>query len=268
MTSGGGRGDINSWPPGERPRERLLEKGAEQLSDAELLAVLLGTGDGRAGYNALDTGREMLIRFGGLRGLLRAGQREFEELPGVGPVKVARILAALELGGRATAAPAGERVELSCSRDVYRAYRSRLSPLTREVFLAVLLDVRKRRIRDVRVSEGGLTGTLVYPRDVLGPAIREAAAGLIVLHNHPSGDPTPSPEDLEVTHRLAAAGELVGIPLLDHLIIGHDGYVSLADQGFLGRHQELKGAGRDRRRGDRGEEGRGRPLGRQLPLVP
>lgn len=235
--------DIRRWPPGERPRERLLAGGPDDLSDAELLAVLLGTGDARSGRNALDAGRELLTRFGGLSGLRRAGLAELAELPGVGPVKVARILAALELGRRLHSHPSSEPLRLTCSLDVYRAYRGRLQGLLREVFMVVLLDARNRRIRELRISEGGLTSAVVHPREVLSPAIRESAAALLCLHNHPSGDPTPSAEDIDLTHRLCAAGELVGIPLLDHVVIGSEGYVSLADQGFMGRRRAGRGWG-------------------------
>jgi DNA repair protein RadC len=215
----------------EGPRERLGILGPEALSDAELIALLLRTGRRRA--DALCVAEDLLLRHGGLRGLSRAAGVELRTAAGVGPAKGASLEAALELGRRLAARRlrAGDRV--SGPAEVFRHFHSRLRDAPHERFVVLLLDGRHRVLREVVTSQGTLTASLVHPREVFRPALREAAAALILVHNHPSGDPTPSREDREVTARLARAGVLLGIPVLDHVVVAERGYASLRELGFL-----------------------------------
>ena len=222
---------IDGWPPDERPRERLVRYGPELLTDGQLLAILLGTGV--EGSTALDVGVALLERYDGLAGLSRRGVREFCAVPGVGPAKAALIKAALEAGKRALAAPLTTGQRVTSSGDVFRHYRPLMRDLRREVFKVVLLDGKNAIIRDVTVSEGSLTLSIVHPREAFVPAVKESAAAVIFVHNHPSGDPEASPEDRALTRRLVSAGEIIGIRVSDHVIIGDRRYVSFADEGWL-----------------------------------
>jgi DNA repair protein RadC len=215
----------------EQPRERLWAEGVEALSACELLALVLRTG--APGQPVLELARGLWERFGSLERLARAGDAELAALGGMGPAKTAALRAALELGARAARAPlrAGER--LVGPEQVFAHLAPRMIGLRQERFLALLLDSRQRVIREVEVSRGSLDQSLVHPREVFGPALREAAAALVVAHNHPSGDPEPSAEDREVTSRLASAGQILGVALLDHVVVGGAGYVSFARRGWL-----------------------------------
>lgn len=222
---------IATWPPEERPRERLLRYGPETLTDGQLLAILLGNGAARG--TALDIGMALLNRRGGLQGLGQQGIRELCAVRGIGPAKAAVIKAALEIGKRATSVPLTTGQRVTSSRDVFGYYRPLLRDLRREVFKVILLDGKNTIIKDVTVSEGSLTLSIVHPREAFVPAVRESAAAVIFVHNHPSGDPEASPEDRALTQRLVSAGEIIGIRVLDHVIIGDIRYVSFADQGWL-----------------------------------
>lgn len=215
----------------ERPRERLLAAGAEALSSAELLALVIGTG--RPGRSALAVAAALLRRFGAVRGLAARSPRELTVEPGIGPARAAALVAALELGRRAAETRLFPGARLGDSRDVFRHAHLRLRDLRRERFVALLLDSKHRLLGEVVVSEGTLTASLVHPREAFAPAIRESAAALVFVHNHPSGDPTPSAEDIELTRRLVAVGELVGIRVLDHVVIGDGRYHSFADAGRI-----------------------------------
>jgi DNA repair protein RadC len=215
----------------DAPRERLAGLGAEALSDAELVALLLRTG-GRAG-SALAIARALLSRLGGLRGLARADAAELCRQAGVGGAKAASLLGAVELARRL----AGRRLRpgdpIRSAADVHRHFFPRLRDAPQERFLVVLLDGRHRVIRTVMASQGTLTASLVHPREVFGPALREPAAAVVLVHNHPSGDPTPSREDCEITGRLRDVGELLGIPVVDHVVVAEQGYTSLREAGLL-----------------------------------
>lgn len=176
---------------------------------------------------------ELLQQLGGLQGLAHRGIDELCRVPGVGPAKAAQVKAAIELGKRVLSAPLSTGMRISSSADLFKHYYPLLRDLRREVFKIILLDAKHVVIRDATVSEGSLTLSIVHPREVFSLAIREASAAVIFLHNHPSGDPQPSTEDRELTSRLVAAGELLGIHVLDHLVIGDGRYVSFADQGWL-----------------------------------
>jgi DNA repair protein RadC len=225
-----GRG-IGEWPESERPRERLLREGAESLSDAQLLAILLRVG--RQEASAVNVGMEVLGRVGGIVGLLHCSVEELCTIPGVGPAKAAQLKAAVEVGKRAVSAPLTTGTRIGSSADLFKHYHARLRDLRHEIFAVVLLDAKHQVIRDVTISEGSLTLSIVHPREVFIPAMRASAAAVIFLHNHPSGDPTPSQEDRVLTARLVSAGSLLGIQVLDHLIVGDGRYISFADQGWL-----------------------------------
>lgn len=224
---------IKDWPEEDRPREKLLDKGAEALTDAELLAILLRTGNASTAESALDQARFLLEQFDGLKGIDGASTRELEAIKGIGPAKTAQLKAGLEIGRRMGQEKWEVGRSLRSSEEVYRHFRERLAKEKREIFYVVLLTNKNRKIREVKVSEGSLTASLVHPREVYNPVIRESAAAVIFVHNHPSGDPAPSPEDLEITRRLKEVGEVMGIRVLDHIVIGHDRYFSFSDRGIL-----------------------------------
>jgi DNA repair protein RadC len=226
---------IKEWPEDERPRERLMKLGAEALSDAQLLAIMLATGESSSGQSALDLAINLVQLFGGLRALDAASIAELCQTKGIGPAKATTIKAALELGKRLSGEPPERRFKVTAPVDLVNYYQPRLQHLRKEVFKAILLDTKHQMLKDVTVSEGSLSASLVHPREAFLPAIKESAAAVIFLHNHPSGDPTPSTEDKELTHRLAEVGRLVGIGVLDHIIIGtgSPGYMSFRDAGLL-----------------------------------
>ena len=222
---------IAHWPQHERPRERLLQVGATFLSDAELVAILLRVG--RRDCSAVGLAQAMLTQLGGLGSLANRGLGELCQISGIGPAKAAQILAGIELGKRVLATPLSTGTRIGCSRDLFNHYRPLLRDLRHEVFKVILLDAKHAIIRDATISEGSLTLSVVHPREVFNLAVRESAAAVIFLHNHPSGDPQPSAEDRELTARLVSAGNLLGIRVLDHLILGDRTYASFADQGWL-----------------------------------
>jgi len=226
----GGQG-IAQWPETERPRERLLTQGSQSLTNAQLLAILLRVG--RHGSSAVQVGMDILDRLGDVAGLAQCGIEELCAVPGVGEAKAAQLKAALELGKRALAGPLTKGTQITSSRDLFTHYHPTLRDLRHEIFKIVLLDAKHAIMRDATVSEGSLTLSIVHPREVFTFAVRESAAAVIFLHNHPSGDPTPSQEDRVLTARLVSAGEVLGIRVLDHLVIGDGRYVSFADQGWL-----------------------------------
>lgn len=224
---------IKDWPEEDRPREKLLDKGAESMSETELLAILLRTGNASTGESAVDQARLLLNQFDGLKGLDSASIAELRAIKGIGAAKTAQLKAGLEIGRRMGQAKWEVGRSLRSSEDVFRHFRERLEKEKREIFYVVLLTNKNRKIREVKVSEGSLTASLVHPREVYNPVIRESAAAVIFVHNHPSGDPAPSPEDLEITRRLKEVGEVMGIRVLDHVVIGHDRYFSFSDRGLL-----------------------------------
>jgi len=222
---------IQGLPGAERPRERLYWNGPEALADAELLALQLGSGT--RGRSAADLAREMLATYGSLAGVAAREAVELARVPGVGPAKAARLAAAFELGRRLRARTPGVRVVLSAPGDVYAAFGPLMEDLPREVFRVALLDAQNGLLRDRVISQGTLSASLVHPREVFKPAILESAASVILLHNHPSGDPTPSQEDRVLTQRLKEAGELLGIRVVDHVVIGRGRHTSFVEAGLL-----------------------------------
>jgi len=217
---------IHDLPVGERPRERLLKLGSEALSAQEILAVILGRGT--KGESVMMTSQKLLSRFGNLKGVANASVEELIQTTGIGPAKATQIKAALELSRRLEA-DAGEKPKpvLKSPEDVAAEVRSQLKGKRKEHFLVLCLDTRNRLIDRKLVSMGSLDTSIVHPREVFKEAISSCAASVIFAHNHPSGDPEPSKEDLELTKRLARAGEILGIDVLDHIIICDKSFVSL-----------------------------------------
>ncbi|HSB54620.1 MAG TPA: DNA repair protein RadC [Gemmatimonadales bacterium] len=216
----------------DRPRERLWTVGAAALTATELLAILLGTGDANA--DASVVARELLDRAGGsLRDLASRPPAELTRTRGVGGAKAARLIAAFELATRLLQEQRPLLPRVRAPEDVAALLSPRLRDLAVEEFHVLALDSQSRVRRDVLVTRGLLNSALVHPREVFRAAIAEAAAGIIVVHNHPSGDPTPSPEDRAVTRQLAEAGKLLDLPLYDHVILAGDRYLSFVSAGLL-----------------------------------
>jgi DNA repair protein RadC len=234
---------IKEWPTADRPRERLASLGPRALSPRELLAILIATGMPAAGErparSALDLAGSLLHHFsemeggGSLRRIMTSSLTEICSVPGVGPAKATKVLAALELGRRATDEARPERERLRSAADVYQRMRLVLRDLRHEEFHVLLLSTQNEVLRDLQITRGTLDASLVHPREVFRPAIAEAAASVILVHNHPSGDPTPSAEDRAVTRQLRAAGQTIGIEVLDHVVMGEGRYVSFAEGGMM-----------------------------------
>ncbi len=222
---------ITDWPLAERPREKLLARGAGQLSDAELLALFFRTG--RSGRTAVDQGREALAAFGSLQGVLAASQQEFCRLPGLGPSHFVLLQAARELAQRYLAARLRQG-EVFTSPGVTRDYlHARLRDYRREVFLCLYLDNRHALLAEEELFLGTLDGAAVYPREVVRQCLHHNAAAIIVAHNHPSGVAEPSQADRRITDRLRQALGLVDIRVLDHFVVGDGEVVSFAERGWL-----------------------------------
>lgn len=222
---------ITSWPAGERPRERLLHSGPQSLTDAELLALILHTG--MRGWTALDLARQVLVRDGGLSRLGSRTTAELMRVKGIGCAKAVRIAAAFEIGRRVQARPTLAKIVVRGPEDVARYMIPRLRDRVCEVFHVLALDAMNGVKQDVELSRGTLNASLVHPREVFKAAIDAAAAAIVVVHNHPSGNPEPSQEDVEITRQLRDAGRVVGIPLHDHIIVAGDSFTSLASRGEL-----------------------------------
>jgi DNA repair protein RadC len=223
---------VLDLPPGDRPRERLRALGAPALTTTELLALLLGVS--AAGQPASETAALLIQRSGGsLRRLGQLSVGTLTALPGLGEVRALAVHAALELGRRLAAEGVDDGEPMRGPRDVWRFYAPRLEGLTVEEFHVAVLDAQHRLERDVMVSRGILNSSLVHPREVFREAIAERAASIVLVHNHPSGDPTPSPDDRAITSQLVSAGRLLDIPIQDHLVIGRGRYLSFAEAGLL-----------------------------------
>ena len=224
---------IKDWPEDDRPREKLRSNGAQTLSDTELLAIVLRIGNASTGESAIDHARLLLSQFEGLKGIEAASPAELENIKGIGPAKVAQIKASFEIGRRLANHRWESGQPLRSSEDVFQHFRHELEKEKRELFYVVLLNNKNKKLRDVKISEGSLTASLVHPREVFNPVIRDSAAAVIFVHNHPSGDPAPSQEDIDITRRLKEVGEVMGVRVLDHVVIGHDRYFSFSDRGML-----------------------------------
>ncbi len=223
---------IRELPRSERPRERLVSLGASALSSAELLALLVGAGG--IGGSALQVGQTLLASAGGsLRRMAMQPVAALTAIGGVGMARAVTIHAALEIGRRFASEARDDGEPVRSPRDVARVFAPRLEDLPVEEFHVAILDAQHRLERDVTITRGLLTSSLVHPREVFREAIAERAAAVILVHNHPSGDPTPSADDRLVTEQLVAAGKLLDIPVHDHIIIGRGRYTSFAEAGLL-----------------------------------
>ena len=210
----------------DRPRERLWHRGVQMIGDEELISILLGSGV--RSRPALTVATELVTTTGGVVALSRASPRELALVRGVGTARATRIAAAFELGRRAMESQ--QRRELVAQpEDIYRLCAPRLAGLQQEVFIAVGMDIRNGLLDVVEVARGSVHAVEVHPREVFRPLVRMAAAAGVVVHNHPSGDPTPSPDDIALTRRLRDAGALLGIPIIDHVVIGDSGFRSIAE---------------------------------------
>lgn len=222
---------LRDVPQSERPRERMLQQGAQALSNAELLAILLRTGT--VAESAVRLAERILRESGSLRSLLDMRLEQLTAIKGVGPAKALQIQAGIELGRRVARTSNEERPVIRSPHDAAGLLMEELRHLNKEHFVCLFLNTKNHVIGQETISVGSLNATVVHPREVFRSAIQRSSASIICAHNHPSGDPTPSTEDLELTSRLAEAGAIVGIELLDHLIIGDRKFISLKEKGLL-----------------------------------
>ena len=221
---------LRELPAEDRPRERLAARGPSGLSNAELVALLWGSGS--VGRSALDLAVEALAEHDGLTGLSQATMVELEAIPGVGTARAARLTAAFELGRRLLADWPSGRLSVRGPRDLAERLILQMGRLEREELRVVLLNTKNVVLAVETVYRGNVSASLVRVGELFRDAVRQHAAAVILVHNHPSGDPTPSPDDLHLTAEAVAAGRLLDVPVLDHLVIGHDAFVSLRDRGI------------------------------------
>lgn len=222
---------IKELPADERPREKMKERGAQALGNSELLAILLRTGT--AAESALRLAENLLDREGGLAGLGHATIEEVEQVRGIGEAKAVTLLAALELGRRLASLAPLDRTAVRSPEDIAALLLPRFRYESRESFVAVLLSTKNHVLKTPVISVGSLNASIVHPRELFREAINASAAAVIVAHNHPSGDPTPSPEDITLTRKLVEAGNILDIPVLDHVVLGDGKYVSFKEKGIL-----------------------------------
>ncbi|MEK3879503.1 RadC family protein [Paenibacillus sp. FSL M7-0420] len=222
---------LRDLPHEERPRERMMHYGAESLSQAELLAILLRTGAHRE--SALLIAQRLLSQAGGLRGLADLSIEELTTINGIGPAKAVQLKAGIELGRRMANSRLTGPVIIRSPQDAAEILTEQLRYLQKEHFICLFLNTKNHVIAQETLSMGSLNASIVHPREVFRAAMKCSSAAIICAHNHPSGDPTPSPEDISLTSRLMQAGEIVGIDVLDHLVIGDSSYVSLKEKGYM-----------------------------------
>jgi len=223
---------IKSLPQSERPVEKSMSQGIGRLSNPELLAILLGTGTREK--SAIGLAEDIIAADRrGISYLAESSVEELMKINGVGQFKAARVMAAVELGKRISTSPRSKRVHVKSTDEIARLFLDDMRYENREVFKALLLNPKSEIICIETVSVGELTSTLIHPREVFSQAVKRSAAGVVFVHNHPSGDPTPSQEDIETTERLEACGTLLGIKVIDHIIIGDGRYVSLKSSGYI-----------------------------------
>jgi len=222
---------IREWRTDEKPRERLMMHGPEVLSDSELLAIIVGSGT--VGRSAIDIARELLKKHTSLNQLARCDFSEFKNISGIGDAKAVSIIAAFELSRRIEIAPFSGKKIFRSPEDIAEYYIPRLRDLRIEVFKVLLLTTSNQIFRDLTITEGILNSSVVHPREVFRLAITESAAAIILMHNHPSGNPEPSKEDIKITEQIVQAGKIIGIKVLDHLIIAGDKFTSFVSLGLI-----------------------------------
>jgi DNA repair protein RadC len=224
--------NIKSWSPEDRPREKLLSKGIASLSDAELIAILIGSGTAK--LSAVDVAKKVLAYVeNNLDSLAKLTVKELMKAKGIGEAKAITIVAALELGRRRKDQSPDEKPKIEGSKTAFDLIKGDLMDLPHEEFWVMVLNRANRMVRKKRVSEGGVSGTVADPKIIFKLAVDELASGIIVVHNHPSGNLKPSESDINLTKKLKEAGKVLEIALLDHLIIAHDRYFSFADEGLI-----------------------------------
>lgn len=222
---------MKTVAPHDRPREKLERVGAAGLGDNELLAIVLGHGDPRTG--ALELANAVLAAVGGLHGLARATTDDLRRVPGIGGVRAAQLIAAIEAGRRTLVRPRRDRTQILTAADAAQLIVPQFGTQPVEQFGVLLLDTKHRVLRMTRLSIGTLDASIVHPREVFRAAASGGAAALVLFHNHPSGDPTPSDDDVALTRRLIRAGDLMGITVLDHIVVAENRFVSLRERGDL-----------------------------------
>ncbi|MBQ0078439.1 MAG: DNA repair protein RadC [Eubacterium sp.] len=223
---------IKELPSEERPREKMLRNGKQSLSSAELIALIIGSGP--RGCSAMEVALRILAKDDrGLGYLAECTPEELMNIDGVGAAKASQLLAAVELGRRIAAAPAVSRNVITCAQDVTKLYMDTMRYYKKEYFICVLLNAKGEIIQSVTISVGDLSSSLTHPREVFVEAVRRSASSVVFIHNHPSGDPQPSSDDIVTTQRLIKVGELLCIPVVDHIIIGDGRYVSLKESGYV-----------------------------------
>jgi DNA repair protein RadC len=222
---------MREVPNEERPRERMLQYGPQALSNAELLAILLRTGT--YSESAVTLAQRILSECGDFRSLVDMSKDQLTQIKGIGNAKALQIQASIELGRRLARSTHNEAVTIRSPESVANLMREELRYLQKEHFVCLFLNTKNHVIGQETLSMGSLNASIVHPREVFRAAIKRSSASIICVHNHPSGDPTPSPEDIQLTHRLVEAGSIIGIEVLDHIIIGDFKFVSLKEQGFM-----------------------------------
>jgi len=226
------RKPISEWPLAERPREKLLRDGSHTLSDAELLAIILRIGT--KGASAIDLGRVVLANFGGFRRMADADLAEWRKIKGLGTAKTASLIAAVEIGRRFWAEPTVPSMPIKSAVQVVDLFGPHLRDLKHEVFDILLLNGKRKSLGRVRMDDGTVTETSTYAREIMSVALQRRAASIVLVHNHPSGDPAPSPSDTDLTRRAVFAGRVMDVKVQDHVIIGDKAYYSFAEEGIIG----------------------------------
>lgn len=243
------RRPISKWPLAERPREKLLQEGAHGLSDSELLAIILRLGT--KGSSAIDLAREVLGHFGSFRHMADADINEWREIKGLGTAKTASLLAAIEIARRFWAEPSTPTAAIESAAQVVELCGPHLRDLKHEVFDILLLNGKRKSMGTVRMDEGTVTEISTYTREIMAVGLQKRAAGIVLVHNHPSGDPTPSSADGDLTRETVFAGKVMHLKVQDHVIIGDNAYYSFAELGLIEQYEHEwdefahKGAGND-----------------------
>lgn len=222
---------IKEMPEEERPQEKLIKYGAESLSDAELLALIIRIGNKKR--TAVELSQDIINQYGGLKGLNYLTIKEMKGIKGIGNTKAVQIKAVIELSKRLATLNREEREVIKSPRDVAQLLMPELRYFTQEIFKIVLLDIKNQVISIPLISKGGLTSSIVHPREVFKEAIKHSSAGMILVHNHPSGIPEPSRDDINITKKLINSGNIIGIDVLDHIIIGDGIFVSMREKGLI-----------------------------------
>ncbi|MFW6006432.1 MAG: RadC family protein [Bacillota bacterium] len=222
---------IKELPVEDRPREKLIKYGAKRLSNAELLALIIRTGNQKR--TAIELAQDILNYFGGLNSLNSISVEEIQKIKGMGPAKSTQVRAVIELSKRLLAADNGSKIVIKEPQDVSNVMMPKLRYHKQEIFSLLLLDVKNQVISISEITKGGLTSSIVHPREVFKEAIRRSSAAIILVHNHPSGIPDPSEEDIKITKKLIKSGKIIGIEILDHIIIGDGKYVSMKEKQYI-----------------------------------